>query len=51
MIPRYSLPEMASLWSDQARFSNMLEIEILAVEAWSLLGTVPPDGVAAIDER
>ena len=41
MIPRYTLPEMASLWSDEARFSNMLEIEILAVEAWSLLGVVP----------
>ncbi len=48
MIPRYSLPEMASLWSDEARFSTMLEIEILAVEAWSLLGIVPPEDVVAI---
>jgi adenylosuccinate lyase len=51
MIPRYSLPEMSSLWSDEARFSNMLEIEILAVEAWSLLGTVPAEDVATIRER
>ncbi|MEW6472671.1 MAG: adenylosuccinate lyase [Actinomycetota bacterium] len=51
MIPRYSLPEMASLWSDEARFSTMLEVEILAVEAWSLLGTVPAEDVAAIRER
>jgi adenylosuccinate lyase len=51
VIPRYSLPEMASLWSDEARFSNMLEIEILAVEAWSLLGTVPAEDVATIRER
>ena len=51
MIPRYSLPEMASLWSDENRFSTMLEIEILAVEAWSLLGTVPAEDVTAIRER
>ena len=51
MIPRYSLPEMASLWSDEARFSTMLEVEILAVEAWSLLGTVPAADVATIRDR
>ena len=51
MIPRYSLPEMASLWSDEARFSTMLEVEILACEAWSLLGTVPTADVATIKER
>ena len=51
MIPRYSLPEIASLWSDESRFSTMLEVEILAVEAWSLLGTVPADDVATIRER
>ncbi|HKN40656.1 MAG TPA: lyase family protein, partial [Acidimicrobiia bacterium] len=51
MIPRYSLPEMASLWSDEARFSAWLEVEVLAVEAWSLLGTVPAPDVAAIKER
>jgi adenylosuccinate lyase len=51
VIPRYSLPEMAALWSDEARFSAWLEVEILAVEAWSLLGTVPPEHVVTIKER
>ena len=51
MIPRYSLPEIASLWSDENRFSTMLEVEILACEAWSLLGTVPAEDVATIRER
>ncbi|HEV7536406.1 MAG TPA: adenylosuccinate lyase, partial [Acidimicrobiia bacterium] len=51
MIPRYSLPEMASLWSDESRFSTWLEVEILAVEAWSLLGTVSADDVTTIRER
>ena len=29
MIPRYSLPEMAAVWSDEARLANWLEIELL----------------------
>ena len=51
MIPRYSLPEMAEVWSDEARLANWLEIEILAVEAWSELGKVPPEDARAIRER
>jgi adenylosuccinate lyase len=41
LIPRYSLPEMADVWSDQTRLANWLEIELLAVEAWAQLGRVP----------
>ena len=48
MIPRYSLPEMAELFSDEARFSRWLEIELLTVEAWGELGVIPSSyGVAA----
>jgi len=41
VIPRYSLPEMAELFSDEARFAKWLEIELLTVEAWSKLGVLP----------
>jgi len=41
VIPRYTLPEMAAVWSDGARFGHWLEIEILAVEAWARLGRIP----------
>ena len=41
MIPRYEVPEIAAIWSDQARLANWLEIELLAVEAWAELGAVP----------
>jgi adenylosuccinate lyase len=51
VIPRYSLPEMTAVWSDQARLAHWLEIEILAVEAWSRLGIVPEDDARAIRER
>jgi adenylosuccinate lyase len=40
MIPRYVLPEMAAVWSDDARFGHWLEIEILVAEALAGLGVV-----------
>jgi adenylosuccinate lyase len=51
LIPRYSLPEMAAVWSDEARLANWLEIEVLAVEAWSELGKIPPEDARAVRER
>jgi adenylosuccinate lyase len=42
MIERYSLPEMAAVFSDVARFKRFLEIELLATEAHAALGLVPP---------
>jgi adenylosuccinate lyase len=51
MIPRYSLPEMAELFSDETKFRTWLEIEVLTVEAWSELGVVPVADAAAIRER
>jgi adenylosuccinate lyase len=51
VIPRYTLPEMAAVWSDEARFGQWLEIEILAVEAWARLGTVPAEDARAIRDR
>jgi adenylosuccinate lyase len=41
MIPRYVLPEMAAVWSDDARLGHWLEIEILVAEALAGLGKVP----------
>ena len=41
MIPRYQLPEIASLFTDEARFARYVEIELLATEAWAALGVVP----------
>ncbi|MCU1493967.1 MAG: Adenylosuccinate lyase [Acidimicrobiaceae bacterium] len=51
MIPRYSLPEMAALFTDEARLGLWLEVELLAVEAWSKLGVVPPEHAAAVRSR
>lgn len=51
MIPRYSLPEMAAVFTDTARFGRWLEIELLATEAHVPLGVVPADHAAACLDR
>ena len=51
MIDRYSLPEMAAVWSDTTRFGRWLEVELLATEAHAALGVVPADDAAACRER
>ncbi len=40
MIERYSRPQMAALWSPEAKFQRWLEIEIAACEAWAKLGKI-----------
>ncbi|HEX9548982.1 MAG TPA: adenylosuccinate lyase [Acidimicrobiales bacterium] len=51
VIPRYSLPEMAQLFTDEARLSAWLEVEVLAVEAWAALGVIPEADAKAVRER
>ena len=51
MIPRYSRPEMAALFTDDAKFGAWLEVEILATEGWAALGVVPADAARAVRER
>ncbi|MDQ3619396.1 MAG: adenylosuccinate lyase, partial [Actinomycetota bacterium] len=48
MIPRYSREEMAAIFSERAKFSRWLEIEILAVEARVRLGEVSTDDLTEI---
>jgi adenylosuccinate lyase len=51
LISRYALPEMAELFTDEARLATWLEIELLAVDAWAKLGVVPAADAEAIRER
>jgi adenylosuccinate lyase len=51
MIPRYTMPEMAAVFSDTARFGRYLEIELLATEAHAKLGIVPAADAATCRER
>ena len=51
MIERYDVPEVSAIWSDRARMTNWLEIELAAVEAWAALGVVPKDDARACRDR
>ncbi|HZR14988.1 MAG TPA: adenylosuccinate lyase [Acidimicrobiia bacterium] len=51
MIPRYSLPPMADLFTDEAKYGTWLEVEVLATEAWATLGVVPEADARAVRER
>jgi adenylosuccinate lyase len=51
LIRRYALPEMAELFTDEARLATWLDVELLAVEAWAKLGVVPAADAEAVKER
>ncbi len=48
MIPRYSRPEMAAIWSRETRFRIWFEIEAHAASAMAELGIIPPPAAAKI---
>src|SRR5712692_6262878 len=51
MISRYSRPEMASLWSPEARLRRWRDIELFALEAMVKLGLAPEDALAQCREK
>jgi len=51
MIPRYSTPEMAGIWTDQARMAAWLEVELAVCEARARLGEIPAEAVCEIKEK
>ena len=48
MIPRYSRPEMTSIWEPQTRFKIWFEIEAHAADALAELGVIPKDAAKTI---
>ena len=48
MIPRYSRPAMARIWSAENRLDKWLAIEIAVCEAWAELGVVPREALPKI---
>jgi adenylosuccinate lyase len=48
MIERYSLPEMAAVWSEEHRLAVWQEVEALVVEAWAAEGVAPAAAAAAV---
>ncbi|HTN51018.1 MAG TPA: adenylosuccinate lyase [Anaeromyxobacter sp.] len=48
MIPRYTRPEMAAIWTPERRFRIWLDVELAACEAMVRLGEVPPEDLARL---
>ena len=47
MIPRYTRPEMAEIWSSRRKMECWLEVELAATEAWAEEGVVPREAAEA----
>src|SRR5690348_14924635 len=48
MIPRYTRPDMAAIWSPETRFRIWFEIEAHAADAMAELGIIPKDAAKTI---
>jgi len=48
MIERYSLPEMAAIWSAQHKTDKWLQVELLVCEGWVREGAIPQEAFEKI---
>ncbi len=48
MIERYTLPEMAAIWSDTHKTDTWLQVELLVCEGWAREGVIPVEAIEKI---
>lgn len=51
MIPRYTRPEMAAIWSPESKFQIWFEIEAHACDAQAELGVIPKSAAKTVWEK
>ena len=51
MIRRYTLAEMGAVWSERARFEQMLRVELAVARAQAARGLIPAEALEAIETR
>ncbi len=51
MIERYSRPEAAAIFTDQARYDLWLAVELAVCEAWARRGAIPADALKTIRSK
>ena len=51
MIPRYSRPDMARIWSQTARYDAWLRVELAVCEVYARRGVIPADALGRIKAR
>ena len=48
MIERYSLPEMAAIWSASHKTDTWLRVELMVCEGWAREGIIPQEAMEKI---
>jgi len=51
MIPRYTRPEMARIWTEERKFETWLQIELTVCEVLAESGEIPQQAVKEIKEK
>lgn len=51
VIPRYSRPEMAAIWSPESKYRIWFEIEAAALEAMAEIGAAPAEAARIVREK
>lgn len=51
MIPRYSRPEMARLWGQDAKYEAWLKVELAVCEVYAKRGIIPVDALGRIKAK
>jgi adenylosuccinate lyase len=51
MIPRYTLPEMGAIWSEEKKFRTWLEVELAVCEVLAERGRIPESALEQIRAR
>ena len=51
MIRRYTLPEMAAIWSEAARFEHILQVELAVARAQAARGVIPAAALETIETK
>jgi adenylosuccinate lyase len=51
MIPRYTRPEMAAIWSPEQKFRIWFEVEAHAADAQAELGVIPKDAARTVWDK
>ena len=51
MIPRYTNPDMAAVWSDENKFRIWLDIERFALEGMVAIGVAPKEALEAYNKK
>jgi adenylosuccinate lyase len=50
MIDRYARAVMKSIWSEEAKYDNWLQVELAVCQAWSEIGVIPKEDMKKLEK-